>query len=291
MNRNTFSFSLLLCLLCVVVSHTHAEVPESFQKENLVAWCIVPFDSEERNPQERAAMVSNLGLKRVAYDWRENHIPEFEEELAAYQNHKIELAAFWRGQETAYPLFKEYDVAPAIWSIIPSPEGLSNKERIQSAADKMEALAALTKEEGLQLGLYNHGGWSGLPANMIGVAKELRSRGFDQVGIVYNFHHAHPRIDSFAQDLQRMLPYLQCINLNGMRAPADYDVTKSKNKIRPIGTGDKEKEMIQAILKSGYEGDIGILGHVRERDVETVLLENLAGLERILDELNASSEN
>src|SRR5688572_17532915 len=44
-----------------------------FAKENLVAWCIVPFDSQKRSPEERAAMLEKLGIKRLAYDWRVEH--------------------------------------------------------------------------------------------------------------------------------------------------------------------------------------------------------------------------
>ncbi len=39
-----------------------------FARSNLVAWCIVPFDSQKRGPEERAAMLERLGLRRLAYD-------------------------------------------------------------------------------------------------------------------------------------------------------------------------------------------------------------------------------
>ena len=47
---------------------------DSFDKEKLVAWCIVPFDAKNRTPAERVQMLKELGLKRVAYDWRANHV-------------------------------------------------------------------------------------------------------------------------------------------------------------------------------------------------------------------------
>jgi len=46
-----------------------------FARENLVAWCIVPFDSKRRGPEDRAAMLERLGFKHFAYDWRAEHIP------------------------------------------------------------------------------------------------------------------------------------------------------------------------------------------------------------------------
>ena len=54
-----------------------------FAKENLMAWCIVPFDAAKRTPEQRASMLRDLGIKRFAYDYRAEHIPSFEREIAA----------------------------------------------------------------------------------------------------------------------------------------------------------------------------------------------------------------
>ena len=43
--------------------------------------------------------------------------------------------------------------------------------------------------------------------------------------------------------------------------------------------------MLKEILEVGYEGPIGILGHVASRDVEIVLKENLQGLRELTDRL------
>jgi hypothetical protein len=37
-------------------------VADLFGKSNLVAWCIVPFDSVKRGPEQRAEMVQKLGV-------------------------------------------------------------------------------------------------------------------------------------------------------------------------------------------------------------------------------------
>ena len=39
-----------------------ARAKELFRRDNLVAWCIVPFDAKKRGPEERAAMMEKLGL-------------------------------------------------------------------------------------------------------------------------------------------------------------------------------------------------------------------------------------
>ena len=65
------------------------------RRENLVAWCIVPFDAAKRGPAERAIMLKELGITRCAYDWREEHVPTFEQEILEYKKNGIEFFAFW----------------------------------------------------------------------------------------------------------------------------------------------------------------------------------------------------
>src|SRR5690349_13467261 len=66
-----------------------------FDRSNLVAWCIVPFDSKQRGPEARAEMLARMGIFKFAYDWRAEHIPTFDEELDTLKRWKIELSAFW----------------------------------------------------------------------------------------------------------------------------------------------------------------------------------------------------
>ena len=65
------------------LAHAEETLPgiEVFAKENLVAWCIVPFDSKKRGPSERAQMLVRLGIKKLAYDWRDEHVPYFRFEI------------------------------------------------------------------------------------------------------------------------------------------------------------------------------------------------------------------
>jgi hypothetical protein len=70
-----------------------------FERENLVAWCIVPFDAKNRTPEERAEMLSRLGFSKFAYDYRAEHIPTFEAEIAALKRHRVELTAWWFPQQ------------------------------------------------------------------------------------------------------------------------------------------------------------------------------------------------
>src|SRR5687768_9449389 len=55
-------------VLVCIRSAPAQDPPAPFSRENLVAWCIVPFDSTKRGPEERAAMLDRLGFRRFAYD-------------------------------------------------------------------------------------------------------------------------------------------------------------------------------------------------------------------------------
>ncbi|MBX3437806.1 MAG: hypothetical protein KF861_09965 [Planctomycetaceae bacterium] len=287
-----YGFLMAVCM----VTAGHADPPtasrdhENFAREHLVAWCIVPFDALRRGPAERAEMVARLGMRRVAYDWRAEHVPLFEEEILQYQKHGLEFFAFWSWHEDLAPLILKYGVKPQIWITCPSPAAATQDERVSAAAQELAPLARRAAELGLSLGLYNHGGWGGEPRNLIAVCDALR-RDHDgaHVGIVYNFHHGHDHIEDFQESLTLLQPYLLCLNLNGMADPEV--VSRGRDKILPIGTGRHERKMMRIVLQSGYKGPIGILDHRPEIDAEQSLRENLQGLEQVLREVDASPDN
>ncbi|MBC7851863.1 MAG: hypothetical protein IAF94_00360, partial [Pirellulaceae bacterium] len=95
---------LLVIALAICVTSAAADEPAKeppakgiklFEQKNLMAWCIVPFDSKRRGPEERAAMLEKLGFSMFAYDYRAEHIPTFDDEVKALQRHKVELSAWW----------------------------------------------------------------------------------------------------------------------------------------------------------------------------------------------------
>ncbi|MCB1232229.1 MAG: TIM barrel protein [Verrucomicrobiae bacterium] len=258
-----------------------SETPENFEKENLVAWCIVPFDATKRSPAERAAMLEEIGLKRCAYDWRQEHVPTFEQEILEYRKHGIEYFAFWGQHEEAFKLFEKYDLHPQIWMTLRPGKGETEAEMIAGAADQLEPLAKRCAALGCQLGLYNHGGWGGEPENLVAVCREMRKRGHEHVGIVYNFHHAHDRIDDWEKVFPLMKPYLLCLNLDGMVKGGD----KKGKMILPLGQGDEELGMIRFVIRSGYKGPIGILDHRNDTDTALALRDNLDGLAWLLKEI------
>src|SRR5205814_3833183 len=91
--------TLLSALVAFLPAFPRADEPakpaDRFAQDNLVAWCIVPFDANKRTPAERVEMLQKLGFKKYAYDWRAEHLPTFDEEVGLLKKAKIELTAVW----------------------------------------------------------------------------------------------------------------------------------------------------------------------------------------------------
>ncbi len=268
----------LILFLCLSASVMGADL---FDKQNLAAWCIVPFDAAKRSPEARAEMVAKMGLKKVAYDWRQEHVAEFEREILAYQKHGIEMFAFWGTHDEAFRLFEKYKMHPQLW-IMMNGSGETQDAKVKSAAVGLLPILAKAKAIGSQVGIYNHGGWGGEPENMIAVCEYLKkNHGTDNIGIIYNLHHGHSHLDRLPKAIEAMKPHLLCLNLNGMDIAGD---TKGR-KILPLGVGTQDVKVLRQIRASGYSGTIGILNHTNE-DAEGRLLDNLDGLKWLVPQLD-----
>jgi hypothetical protein len=273
----TSFFVLIFAILAIAVGRLGAaEAHNLFERENLVAWCIVPFDGKQRTPEQRAEMLERLGIKHFAYDFRPEHHPTFERELLALQKHRIDLLSVNSPSPQMLALLEKYNLRPQVWaSFAAAPASVTVfEERVKFSVAAILPLVEKTRKMGCQLGLYAHGGWSGYPDNMIAVAKCLRKEhGASHVGIVYNFHWAHNVLDRFPSVMEALKPYLICLNINGMtkNGPA---VGKM---ILPLGQGDLDLTLLKQIRGSGYAGPIGILNHSNE-DAELRLQDNLDGL-------------
>ena len=259
-----------------------------FEKENLLAWCIVPYDAEGRTPEERAEMLDDLGIKHFAYDYRDEHIPSFKEEIETLMDHQISLSAVWlwvdprweeplnsSGREI-FDILSETGTHTEIWLGLPDNafEGRSDEESLSLATEVVREILQEAGEIGCTIALYNHGGWFGEAENLVRIIESL---GSDKIRIVYNFHYGHHQVNQFEESLEKMLPYLSTININGMRVEGPKIIT--------LGEGDRELEMLRIIQASGYAGPIGIIGHTEGEDIRVVLERNLKGLEELKKEL------
>ncbi|WZO97684.1 plastocyanin/azurin family copper-binding protein [Isosphaeraceae bacterium EP7] len=269
------------------------QIRRLFGRENLIAWCIVPFDSQKRSPEARAEMLARLGFKHFAYDWRAEHVPTFDAEIAALKGRGVALDAFWASGElnadtrNILDVLKRNGVRSRLWVLLDfgadRVTGTEQERRVEAAVGKLAPLAAAAKEAGCSIALYNHGGWFGEPENQIVIVERLRAMGFADAGIVYNQHHGHDHLDGFAAKLAKLKPYLVTLNLNGMEPEGD----KHDKKILPLGQGSLDLGLMQTIVDSGYAGPIGILGHTQD-DAEQRLKDNLDGLDWLVPQLDGT---
>jgi sugar phosphate isomerase/epimerase len=261
-----------------------------FARTNLMAWCIVPFDAKKRGSEERAAMMEKLGFQHFAYDYRAEHIPQFDAEIAACRKHGVSLDAWWfptvmtDEARLILDVLKRNKVKAQLWvtgggNPMKTPE--EQRARVEVEAKRIRAIAEAAAPIGCKVALYNHGAWFGEPENQIQIIERLKRDGITNVGIVYNQHHGHDHIDRFASLLRLMKPHLLTLNLNGMTRTGD----KVGKKILPLGQGDLDFAMLKVIRDSGWRGPIGILNHTDE-DAEARLRDNLDGLDWLLPQLD-----
>jgi sugar phosphate isomerase/epimerase len=273
---------IILSLVLMIFVSCKKQGDVVMNMDNLYAWCIVPFDAKQRTPAERIEMLKRLGFNKYAYDWRVEHLNEMAEEIQIARENGIEIVAVWMwidneydkvdalssSNERVFDVLGETGLKTQIWvSFHPNFfERLSGDESVKKGAQMIGYLCGRAKPIGCKIALYNHGDWFGEPANEIKIIQSLPEC---EIGLVYNFHHAHDQLDHYAENVAQMMPYLLYVNINGMR--------KEVPKILPIGQGNLEKGMIQLLLDKGYKGLFGILGHVEDADVELVLKENIKG--------------
>ncbi len=281
MKYSTISMFIVFIMMAASCMETNKE--QIIDIENIYAWCIVPYDSLKRSAKERISMLKELGIKKYAYDWREEDLPDMATELRLAKQSNIDVVAVWMwiddtwdavgrlnsSNEMVFNVIEEVDYKGQIWVSFNANffENLPDTLAVKKGAEMITYLSDRAKSLDCKVALYNHGDWFGEPANQIRIIKELPDK---DLGIVYNFHHAHKQIEAFPEMVDTMLPYLWNVNLNGLR--------KEGPKILTIGEGDYEMGMIQLLKEKGYAGDFGILGHVEDADVELILRANLNGL-------------
>jgi len=283
----------LLCLLPLAIllfdqhgSQISTAPGRVFAKKNLVAWCIVPFDVKKRGPEERAKMLEKLGITKFAYDWREEHVSSFHDEMNALKRHNIELQAFWMPygpdpvKDKHYPeiltVLKRHHIKTQLWwsygSSSDSLKNLTHEEKVFAVGDMVRALAEDAAKIGCTVGLYNHNGWFGEPENELAILQYVNMH---NVGIVYNFNHAEDQTDRFAEFFPKILPHLIALNISGLKKGPP-------GRVVPVGQGDSEENMIRVIAESGYHGTIGIINEDTDPDAEVGLRMNMDGLKKIL---------
>lgn len=284
----TLSQIMLSVILLFGAISCNTNQPAKPDMKNYFAWCIVPFDNQDRTPEQRIEMLKRLGFESYAYDWREKHLPEMAKEIKLAAENGIKMNAVWMwidrsdsiGQLSAnnqkvLQTLEETALKTQIWMSFPEDyfDGMGDDERLDKASEMISYLSAEAEKLGCKIGLYNHGGWFGNPDNLVKIIEMLPGK---EIGIIFNFHHAHDLLANFEEMVKNMMPHLWAVNLNGMNPGGP--------KILPVGSGEKEAEMIAILKENGFSGPFGILGHIEDADVEKVLQANLEGLKTIINQ-------
>jgi len=279
-------FFLILIVYLSACKSTKIKTTKLFEKENLIPWSIVGFDVKERTPKERLEMLERLGYDQYAYGNRPKHIPTMKAEWELAKQKGITIKAVWLyinlnkdkvgslkpESEIIFKNLRETGLKTQIWvGFQPTYfDKLSNEESFNQSKEMIEYLSKRAQKIGCKIALYNHGGWFGKPENQFKIIKALPN---EDLGVVFNFHHAHDSLKEYSENIKNLFPYLWSVSLNGMKAEGPKIIT--------IGKGDLEKQMIQQLLDLNYTGSFNILGHVKGGDPETILEKNYKGLQRL----------
>lgn len=265
------------------------KISDVFSKSNLAAWCIVPFDAKHRGPEERAKMLDDIGITKLAYDWRDKDIPTFDQELNALNKYNIKLEAFWMmsgldpenntSVQKIFEFLERNHVKTQLWLMMTLHgdefNALGQEGKVALMAKQIRYIANRAEKIGCKVGLYNHEGWYGEPENQLAIIDYLK---LPNVGMVYNFHHARLQHERFPEFFSKIKPHLYAVNIAGLK-------TGDVDKFYRVGQGDVETEMIKLVWESGYNGTIGILNHDEKEDAKKGLLDEMEGLKKILKDI------
>ena len=268
-----------------------------FDRSNLVAWNIIPYDSMHRTPIERAEMLKRLGISRIGIDWRAKDIPNFDKEIKTLRENQITIQGFWvRGDmypekdkpasadgslAVVFSALQRNGLRTQIWDPFDADQefmSLPEPARLTRAVEAVRYVATRAQDIHCTVAIYAHGGWMGEPDNELKVLEKLA---MPNVGIVYDYEHGRPQMDRFPEFFPRLVPHLSAVILNGMQSDGPPLIT--------IGDGDRDLRMLKVIRESGYRGPIGIINHDENRDAETGLRLNMEGLKKMLREMGDES--
>lgn len=121
-------------------------------------------------------MLDELGIKRLAYDYRAEHVASFEEEITTMKKHGIEFTAWWfptvlnDEAKAILNLVKKHQIHPQLWVSGGGDIAMDAQQTqafIESESRRIREIALAAQDVGCKVALYNHGGWYGEPENQI----------------------------------------------------------------------------------------------------------------------------
>jgi sugar phosphate isomerase/epimerase len=230
-------------------------------------------------------------------------VPEVVETLEAFRRRGLRIP-LWLADAYPYPLTSEAwaEFVPSSFTLSDQPlymQGLTNEEerlrthayeiaswrswpktprehadRVRSEVDRIERLVRLAAPLGCPVHLYNHQSWFGFIEHQLAMLAELRERGIDDVGLIYNFSHSsNDHMDDavdFAATWEGMKEHVRAVNVI---VPTELPAWRQRG-----------VDMMRVIQASGWQGRIGLLSHAVE-DAESHLDHLFAELDSAVAEL------
>lgn len=293
--KNLFRLTISLLFLASLFACTNNN-KDLIKVSEVSPWCIIGFDSLDRTPKQRIAMLKQMGFTKYGFNKGKGDLSTMKDEFKLAKENNIEIPSIFlwlnakrdsvgklspMNQELLTNL-SEIDQKPTIWLSFSSNffKDLNQEQSKELSVQMIEFVKLKADKLGCKLALYNHHGWFGNPHNQVEILEKLNQ---DSITMVYNFHHAHEYVDEFPEIAKKILPYLSYVNLNGVK--------KEGPQILAIGQGDHEFEMIRQLLNEGYNGPWGILGHIKTEDVQKVLKRNIDGLNLLNSKYNLEEGN
>jgi sugar phosphate isomerase/epimerase len=172
-------------------------------------------------------------------------------------------------------VLQRHNVKTQIWCMvvnIKDLDSMTQEQKVVAHARPLRYIAQKAAEIGCSMGLYNHGGWYGMPENQVQLIDYLK---MPNLGIVYNFHHAEDDVARFPQLLPLIKPHLMAVTVMSL-------VKGPRAKVVPLGQGNAEQEMMRLVKESGYNGPVSIINEDTAPDAEEGLRINMNGLQQIL---------
>ena len=119
-------------------------------------------------------MLADLGIRRLAYDWRAEHIPTFDAEVAALAKRNIELTAWWFPSalndeaRAILACLARHRLHPQLWVTLgtePEPDPARLATKIAGPPESLGPISAESANLGSMVVLSTHPRACGNPTN------------------------------------------------------------------------------------------------------------------------------
>ncbi len=92
--KNLLVLNILLFLLVLLCSCTN-KTEEIFKVDEVSPWCIIDFDSLDRTPKQRIAMLQKMGFTKYGYNKGKGQLDDMIDEFNLAKENNIEIVSIF----------------------------------------------------------------------------------------------------------------------------------------------------------------------------------------------------